>query len=462
MGRPRAALLTIGDELLLGDVIDTNKAYIARALVERGLEVVEARTVPDDLETIAAGVRALQRQADCIVLSGGLGPTLDDRSAQALGLALNRPIQRHPEAEAHLRCHFARAARAMPECNFKQAELPANCAILPNPRGSAVGIALRWERPAQKDGLIFALPGVPSEMRGMLQEELLPRCLSHFEIQAPQSRRRVYRLMGMGESNFAQRLGARLEPGSWSAALAQAQAQGLVAAGELSAPVQHYRAHAPELLFALEFPELSAWPKGAVAWMDQLLKEPMGEACYAIDAPELVEQCASALAAKKYRIAVAESCTGGGLGELLTRQPGSSDYFEGGVISYSNELKSRLLQVSPSLLEDFGAVSKECAQAMALGLEKSCGAEISVSITGVAGPGGGSDEKPVGTVFVGLKSPEDLRVAHLTLRGDRSGVRHRAAQWALRMVVDALRGRKTYLGGQGKAFYHEILPGSQR
>lgn len=460
MGRPRAALLTIGDELLLGDVIDTNKAYIARALVERGLEVIEARTVPDDPESIAAGVRALQRQADCILLSGGLGPTLDDRSAEALALALERPIERHPEAEAHLRRHFV--ARTMPQCNLKQADLPAKCAILPNPRGSAVGIALRWERPTQKEGLIFALPGVPSEMRGMLLEEALPRCLEHFEIQGPQSLRRVYRLMGVGESSFAQRLGARLQPASWSAAVAQAQAQGLVGEGELAAPVQHYRAHAPELLFGLEFPQLRAWPKGLKAWMDQLLEEPMGEACYAVDAPELVEQCASALAAKGYRIAVAESCTGGGLGELLTRQPGSSDYFAGGVISYSNELKSRLLQVSPSTLQEFGAVSKECAKAMVLGLANSCGAEISVSITGVAGPGGGSDEKPVGTVFVGLKSPEDLRIAHLTLRGDRSGVRHRAAQWALRMVVDALAGRKTYLGGQGKALFLERLSGSPR
>lgn len=451
MSRPQAAILTVGDELLRGDVVDSNKAHIAASLGDHGFEVVHARTVLDRESAIVDAVQQLQGQVDLILMTGGLGPTVDDITARSVAKAFGQKLRRFPEAEAHLRELFGRLNRPIAACNFQQADLPEDCEILANPVGSAVGFALAWSREKGAAGRLMSLPGVPFEMRRMLANEVLPRCSRYFDLPQGGAPRRIYRSMGMGESTLAQRLGDRFEPGPWTKYI-EARL-GPEMAREIGPVQQHYRSHAPEVLLILEFPALSRWPAALGPILDELVAEPAGPSLYAVDAPELVQQCKEALEGKGLSLAVAESCTGGGLGELLTREAGASSFFIGGVLAYSNAMKERLLGVSSSLLAEHGAVSRACVQAMAQGVREKTGADIGVSISGIAGPTGGSEAKPVGTVFVGISTPDTQRVAHLLLRGDRSGVRRRAAQWACRMVVDALAGRQTWLGWQGRAFY---------
>lgn len=451
MNRPLAAILTVGDELLRGDVIDSNKAHIAASLSDHGFEVVQALTVLDREEAIVNAVQRLQSQVDLIVMTGGLGPTVDDITARCVAKAFGQSVRRFPEAQAHLEELFARLNRPIAACNFQQADLPERSEILANPVGSAVGFALAWERPHGVSGRLMSMPGVPFEMRRMLAEQVLPRCTQSFALPQGGAPRRIYRSMGRGESDLAERLGDRFDLAPWKATLQARLGSGYPCGAETL--VQHYRSHAPEVLLILEFPALAELTPEMQTLLDAQVSDAAGESLYAVDAPELVQQCTQLLEAQGLSVAVAESCTGGGFGELLTRQAGASAYFLGGMLVYSNEMKERLLGVSPELLAEHGAVSKECVQAMAQGVREKTGASVGVSISGIAGPGGATSTKPVGTVFVGVSTPHTQRVAHLRLRGDRSGVRRRASQWACRMVVDALQGRQTWLGSQGLAFY---------
>jgi nicotinamide-nucleotide amidase len=443
-------LLSIGDELLAGDITDTNAVHIASELRRAGVEVVRKSTVRDRLDEICAALE-VARDYDICLVTGGLGPTTDDLTATALAAAAGVDLQRDHEVvealrqrfEGHLKRHAERfgpeSAQALIEANLKQADLPKGSTRLDNPVGTAPGFALNFGE-GDRRVWVACMPGVPHEMKKMLAEQVLTRVRERFALEAIP--RRVYRVLGDGESSVQNRISKvrRL----------------LEEEPRLAGVMLHYRAHTPEILLNFEALRREDGTH-ANAYDLTLLDEPLGQALgdelFAIGPTELPERIVSSMTAAGLRVATAESCTAGGIAAMLTEAPGSSSVFDGGFITYSNQAKSEWLNVSGELLEAHGAVSREVAEAMALGLHGRTGGDLCVAITGIAGPGGGTPEKPVGTVHVAVastlpnpNSPSDPaqttgpRVVHrkLRLRGKRGTVRRSAAVWALKMVFDQL------------------------
>lgn len=416
----RLETLTIGDELLLGFTIDTNAAHLARQLAAVGIEVVRRGTVGDAAEEIAAGVREGLERTGGVITTGGLGPTSDDLTKPAIAALFGRGMYLDEEhldwMRERWRTHFG---REMPEVNRQQAMMPLGARKLVNRHGSAPGVWLEDDR----GRWVAMLPGVPREMRGMLADELLPL------LRARTSRdgrggdtvvaSRTLRTTGVGESAIAEMLGelAKGFPGMPLASLPGYEGT------DLRLTV---RGRSEE--------------EAARALGDALaqLRGRLGGAVYGEGETNLAAVVLDAARTAGLRIATAESCTGGLLGARLTAIPGSSDVVLGGVVAYADEVKARLLGVPPDLLARHGAVSEEVARSMASGARDSLGAEIGVGITGVAGPGGGSPEKPVGTVWTAIDVRGSVRARRSVYVGDREEIRQRAAQGALDMVRRAL------------------------
>lgn len=431
MARPRAHILTIGDELLAGDIVDRNKAWIGQRCRAAGIEVIRATTVRDREPEIVAAMRAAAAEADLCLVSGGLGPTTDDLTAASAATAAGVDLSRDADLAARLDAFFRpRGGPGLVEANLKQADLPAGCTILDNPIGTAAGFAVEVPASNGSGGCwLFSMPGVPRELHRMMREQVEPRVRERFEL-APIPRR-VYRAIGRGESSIQYALApvfeaARKHPG-------------------LANVFVHYRARYPEVQVILE-----ATPgedgRGAtaeeLATLDAPLREAIGPALYAIadgdGPPEIAHGLVDALTQRQLTLATAESCTGGGIGAAITSVPGSSACFLGGVIAYSNAAKRSLLQVPAEALETHGAVSEPVARAMAEGARAALGSDLAVATTGIAGPGGGSPDKPVGTVDVAVAGPEGTVHRRLKLLGKRDTVRQAATQWALKMVWDRL------------------------
>jgi nicotinamide-nucleotide amidase len=429
---PVAVLLTIGDELLAGDIVDGNKARLAASARALGLEVRRAVSVRDRVDEIVAALREAAAQAHVCLVSGGLGPTTDDLTTAAVAEAAGRPLRRDPEAVARLEEKFRRFGAPMPAANLKQAEFPEGAEILPNPVGSAEG--LRCELP---DGLsghpcqVFVMPGVPHELERMLAEQVGPRLRERFALRAVP--RRIYRVIGLGESALADRVEALVDR-------ARERSPGLAAL------YVHYRAHMPQVTVALEATP-GPGPDGAQASEDELASldaemiEAIGPALYGIGELELAPRVVAALVPAGLRFATAESCTGGGLGALVTSVSGSSACFRGGIISYDDDVKRRLLGVPADMLAEHGAVSEPVARAMALGAREQLGSDLAAGITGIAGPGGGSPEKPVGTVHIAIADGTETFHKALLLRGTRGIVQGASALWALKLLWDRLVAR---------------------
>lgn len=464
MQRARACLLTIGDELLAGDIIDRNAAEMATALRSWGFELRQKRTVRDRVEEIVTALHELAAEADVILTTGGLGPTSDDMTAYSVAKAAGVQLRRDPEAQAQLELRFAAyierhalrlgeaSAKALIEANLRQVDFPIGSERLDNPIGSAPGFALELRPPRPPADApdhrcwVAAMPGVPVEMRRMLAEQVGPRLAARFG--ARTASRRVYRVMGDGESAVARRI--------------EATEAKLEHDPSLRGVILHYRAHTPEILLTFE---ALADESGARASTDALealdadLFEQLGEELFSVGEDELPNRLVRALASSGLRLATAESCTGGGVGAMVTEVPGSSAVFVGGLITYANEAKIEQLDVPRELIEAHGAVSPEVARAMALGAARRFGSDLAIGITGIAGPGGGTPDKPVGTVHVAVcrilaansdagadaagRYPDQttepkITHRHLRLRGNRGTVRRSAALWALKMVWDQL------------------------
>jgi len=405
----RIEVVTIGDELLLGFTIDTNAAHLARELAAMGIEVVRRATVGDDAPAIRDAVGQALARTGAVITTGGLGPTSDDLTKPAIAELFAREMVLDA---AHLRWMQerwrSRFGREMPESNRAQAMLPAGAIKLPNNHGSAPGI---WLEDA--DGRFVAmLPGVPREMRGMLADTLLPRLAARRGSGAGTVvRSRTLRTTGIAESLLADRI-APLGP---LESMSLAYLPGLDGV-DLRLTVRD-----------LPAPEADA----RLGQASTTLLSTIGDTVYAEDSADLAEVVLSACRRAGKRVAVAESCTGGMLGMRLSAVPGSSDVFLGGVIAYHDDVKRHLLGVPDGALRDHGAVSEPVARAMAAGARTRTGAEIGVAITGVAGPGGGSEQKPVGTVWVAWDVDGDVEAERLQLWGDRHEVRYRAGQAAL-------------------------------
>jgi nicotinamide-nucleotide amidase len=426
-----AYLLTVGDELLAGDVVDGNKARLAATARVLGLEVRRAVSVRDRQAEVVAALREAAAQAHVCLVSGGLGPTTDDLTTAAVAEAAGRPLRRDPEAVQRLEEKFRRFGVPMPPANLKQADFPEGAEILPNPVGSAEG--LRCELPgapgAEKVCQVFVMPGVPAELERMLAEQVAPRLRERFTLRPVP--RRVYRMIGLGESTIA----ARVEP---LVDRARERSPGL------RAVYVHYRAHMPQVAVALEAtpgPEGEQATEAELASLDVEMIEALAPALYGIGEAELPARVVAALTAAGLRFATAESCTGGGLGALLTTVAGSSACFRGGIISYDDDVKRRLLGVPADMLAAHGAVSEPVARAMALGARRQLHSDLAAGITGIAGPGGGSPEKPVGTVHIAIADGEETFHKALQLRGARGIVQQASALWALKLLWDRLVAR---------------------
>jgi nicotinamide-nucleotide amidase len=408
----RVELLTIGAELLLGYTIDTNAAYMARALSEIGVVVVRHDTVGDDPELIAGAMRDGIERTGAVITSGGLGPTADDRTRDGLAAAFGRELLTDPEALAQVERRFRLFGREMPKINVVQALVPRGARVLENRFGSAPALWLEDER----GRWVVTLPGVPSEMRGLLTETVIP-ILREREGEVPMVvASRTLRTTGIGESALAELLGD--DGGDTVAGLPLAYLPGWEGV-DLR-------------VTAAELPAAAA--EGALDEASARLRRRAGRYIYGEGAADLAAVVLELCRERSLSIATAESCTGGLIGERLTAVPGSSDVFLGGVVAYSNEVKESMLDVPAELIRADGAVSESVARAMASGARKRIGADVGIAVTGIAGPGGGTEGKPVGTVWIAVQMGEQVRTFGRVYIGDRGEVRARAAQAALDTV----------------------------
>jgi nicotinamide-nucleotide amidase len=412
-------LLTIGDELLLGETIDTNAAHIARVLAEFGVRVVRRATVGDDPDDIEDALRDALRRTGAVITTGGLGPTADDRTHESVAQLLGRPLVLHEGALVALQQRWRdRFQREMPESNRRQCLLPEGAELLENRYGSAPG---SWIADAE-GRWIATLPGVPREMRGMLADMIVPRLLARRDAALAATgatplvvRSRMLRTTSIAESALADRLGdlRRSVAGLPLAFLPGVEGVDL-------------------RVTAYDLPSDEADRRLAEAIA--LLRERAGDFVYGEGGDDLATLVLDGCLARGATLAVAESCTGGLLGARITAVAGASRVFMGGTLAYANEVKVRELGVAEGDLVAHGAVSEPVARAMATGVRTRFGTTVGVGITGVAGPGGGSAEKPVGTVWVAVDLDGTVHAVRAVLPGDRSEIRARAAQLALDRV----------------------------
>ena len=405
-------VVTIGDELLLGYTIDTNAAHLARTLAAEGVEISRRTTVGDAAAAIASAVREGLDRAGAVITTGGLGPTSDDLTKPSIAALFGRDMVLDEEHLAWMEERFRRIfQRPMPAANRQQAMLPAGARKLRNNHGSAPGIWLEDER----GRWVAMLPGVPREMRGMLADTLVPLVRERLGSDRHVVRSRTLRTTGVGESFIADRV-ATVQAGLGDVGLAYLpNAEGT----DLRVTARGVQSDEADRRLA-----------AAAA----LLRDVVGDAVYGEDGADLAAVVLDLCRERGLTVGVAESCTGGLLGGRLTAIPGSSDVVLGGVIAYSNALKSALLGVPAPLVAEHGAVSEPVVRAMATGVRAAAGSAIGVAITGIAGPGGGTEEKPVGTVWIATDLDGGVEARRLRLIGDRAEIRQRAAQAALEMI----------------------------
>ena len=410
-----AEIVAVGSEMLTPQRVDTNSLYLTAELNNLGVEVVGKYVIGDHLERLASAVRLALSRSEIVVLSGGLGPTEDDLTRDAVALALDRKLTYHPEIADALEQRFARLNRKMAEVNKRQAFLIEGAGILPNDRGTAPG---QWLE--ESGAVLMLLPGPPHELKAMFERQCLPRLA---RLVPPQVIRTVeLRVAGMGESDLDQLIAPVYKKYENPATTI------LAAAGDIQI---HLRARCPT---QAEADALLVEVAGPI----ELL---LGDRIYSRNGESIEAVVGDLLRKNHATVSVAESCTGGMLGERFTQVPGSSEYFVGGFITYSNEMKIELLGVTPEILAEHGAVSKETAEAMAIDARRRTNSTYALSITGVSGPDGGSEAKPVGTTYIGLSGPTGTEVLKRQFIGDRARIRSFASQMALDLLRRRLAGR---------------------
>lgn len=404
-----AAVLAVGSELLLAGRKDTNGDWLVGRLLDLGVVTVWRAVVSDDVDAIARLVTTARARADIVILTGGLGPTDDDRTRDALARALDLPLERDPEMVRHIEGLFTARGRVSSPRQGVQAERPRGAAWIANPLGSAPGILLERD-----DGLLVSLPGVPAEMRAMFETSVAPRLALG---RAASLVRRTFHVAGRPESSvddLVRDLYGRED--TETTILASSGTVELVVLARGSDPDDARR---------------------RLAGIEAEFRRRLGDDLFGTDGDSLASVAGSLLLSRGETVAVAESCTGGLLGGAFTDIPGSSAWFRGGIVAYADDVKVALAAVPDTLLKAHGAVSEPVASALARGARLACGATYGLGITGVAGPGGGTPEKPVGTVHVALDDGLAGRARRLDWPGDRRLIRRRAVAAAL----DLLRRR---------------------
>jgi nicotinamide-nucleotide amidase len=404
-----AEILSVGTELLLGQIVDTNSVFLSKTLAALGIDLYRRATVGDNEARLVQALREAAARADVIVTIGGLGPTQDDLTKEAVALAFEDELVLDADAADHLRALFARRGVTMPESNLRQAMIFRSGRGIPNPNGTAPGAIL------EKDGkLVFCLPGPPREFIPMVESAVIPTLMQRLGGERTILRSRVLRTIGIGESAMEERV-----------------QELLASTNPTIAPLAHVgEAH-------LRLTARARSEEEALALIEPLEREVrsrLGVHVYGVDDTSLEQAVIGLLKERGETLAVAESCTGGSLGGRLTAIAGSSAVFLGGIISYSNAAKQALLGVPEALLATDGAVSAPVAEAMARGARERLGADIAVSVTGVAGPDGGTPEKPVGLVYLGLSDRAGERSQRYLFMGGRADVRARSILMALDWV----------------------------
>lgn len=411
----QAEAIFTGTEMLLGQIVNTNAAFLGRELAAAGINLYRQVVIGDNLERIREAIDNARRRADLIIVSGGLGPTEDDLSREALAAALDLPLVEDPAARENITRYFTARRRPMTGNNLKQALLPAGARALDNPYGTAAGVFL------EHGGKVYALlPGPPREFEPMVTDRLLP-LLEPYGARREVIFSRVLKITGMGESAVEETVKDLLHGDNPTVAP-------LAKPGEVTLRLTA-RAGNTEAARQLIQP------------LEAAIRERLGEYIFGIDDETLEGVTGAMLAARHLTLAVAESCTGGLLAHRLTNIPGSSDYFLGGLVTYSNEAKVKFLGVEPGVLAAHGAVSPEVAAAMASGARRAVGTEIGIGITGIAGPGGGTTEKPVGLVYLGIDFQGQVEVRRELFCGQRENIKWQSTQSALDLLWRSLRGK---------------------
>lgn len=398
------AVLCIGTELTRGELVNTNAAWLSERLTAEGFAVLETVVVDDDVPRIERVLARLGREVSLVVCTGGLGPTTDDLTAIAVAKVLGVPLVRDEPSLEHIRARFRRLGRPMSPTNEKQADLPQGAVVLRNELGSAPGFQVRI---GEADACF--LPGVPREMKPMFEQEILPRFASRVQRTSYQLR---YRTFGLPESTVGERLAGVEEafPGV----------------------IIGYRAHFPEV----EVKVLASGKDQAIAAAAEVTAR-LGEYVYGTGEDSFSGVVLRELVSRKHTVALAESCTGGLASSQLTAHAGASAAVLGGVVAYANSVKVGLLGVDAGLIERVGAVSEEVARAMAENVRRITGADIGLGITGIAGPDGGTAEKPVGTVFIAVATANGSRVERCAFPWHRAFVQQISAHVGLKLVREA-------------------------
>ena len=417
----RLELVTIGDELLLGFTVDTNAAFLARTLSEIGVEIVRRATVGDESERIAQAVRDALDRTGAVITTGGLGPTADDRTRPAIAQVFGRALRMDEAVMAQIAARFKRYGyTSMPASNSVQAMVPEGATVLDNPNGSAPGLWIEDER----GRWVAMLPGVPHEMRAMTTEVIVPMLTKRYATNGAVVLSRTVRTTGIGESALAELLG---EDGHDTVA-------GLPLAFLPGWEGVDLRITAHDL------PRPQA--EAALEQAEAKLRSHADRYVYGRDAANLAAVVLDLCRAKDWHIGTTESCTGGMLGERITAIPGSSDVYVGGVVAYDDRVKTSALGVPAALIREHGAVSEPVARAMASGIRSVLGTDIGIGITGIAGPTGGTPDKPVGTVWIATDVGGDVQATGRRYLGDREDVRRRSAQAALDQVRRSISGAR--------------------
>ena len=410
-----AEVLVIGDEILIGQTIDTNSGWIAARLTEHNIQTRSIRVLPDVEEQILQALEAASKRSDLVLLTGGLGPTRDDVTKQTLSRFFQSPLKMDDLVLQHIERIFERSGRPLLPVNIQQAEVLELSEVLFNEAGTAPGMWIEYH-----DTIFVVMPGVPSEMKYLMDHEVIPRLRQR----RPSGRmlRHAHLLTsGIGESFLAE----------------------LIKPIELGLPDYIHLAYLPS--FSQVRLRLSAEGVNQALLDEELdiylqrMKELIGVHVVNEDRRSLEETVLDEMRSSGLRLAVAESCSGGMLSHLLTRIPGSSEVFLGGVIAYSNDLKVRFLDVSRETLQREGAVSEQTALEMVRGARRATGSDYAIAITGVAGPGGGSDEKPVGTVWIGIAGPNTSYAQLFRLGKRREDTIHRSSRQALFQLLKTIR-----------------------
>jgi nicotinamide-nucleotide amidase len=415
-----AEILTFGDELCRGEIVDTNSSWLAAELWDLDVTCAWMTSCRDVAEDMRQALRQAVSRADVVVCSGGLGPTEDDLTVDVVSELVGTLPETHAPSLERMKARFATASYRLTPNNLRQVRAPGEARVHDNPAGQAPGFEVLL------DGVpVMCLPGVPRELKAIFEATLRARLLELRDGSTgarERIARRTYRVFGRGESHIAAAL------------------EGVL--GGTPGATLHYQVAFPETLVKVVVRDPDQAAAGAhLAELDREVRARLRHWCYGEGTDSLAAALGRALVARGLTLATAESCTGGMVGALVTAVSGASRYYAGGAVCYANQEKVRQLGVDPATIERHGAVSEECAREMAAGMRARAGTDLAVSVTGVAGPDGGTPEKPVGTVWLAVAGPGDQMITkHLVWPGGRDQIRVLASHWALSMVLRALAG----------------------